>query len=394
MPGTFPILELRQDGDVAFMKIKQSGAKPALKDIQTYLKKKSPPAQITTYPYGAKRITMLGYVKGKESELSQHQLPPPCEASEIYGSIILIAHHIKSTWDSSTIAIEQFSPADYEIFYEKACSGELVEDDEDAVDADEAVDVDVDVDVDADVDAEDDIDVDADVLGEDEEGNLLGDDGEDEEVEEAPRARVSRKAVKIDPQQLQFQYKSTLVPQIQPSMDAVQSFEQRKQTFTILNSLVSDHCSEDDLLLLEFGIYNATLEEAQRRLVPLTWDHETFRWIYTMISKRVAGNFHPGSYIGNAHLIERWKEGEFTLDQIGSWSAYELKPTHWKDLKDQQFRREKRILEGNLAMATDRFRCGQCKKKMCTYYELQTRSADEPMTIFVTCINCGKQWRQ
>ena len=392
MPGTFPILELRKDGDVAIARVKQSGTKPALKDIQTYLKKKTLPAQITTYPYGAKRITMIGYIKGKESELSQHQLPPPCEASEIYDSIILIAHHIKSAWDSSTTAIEQFSPADYEIFYEKACSGELVEDDEEAEEAD--VDAEVDVEADVDADEEADADVDADALGEDEEGNILGEDGEDEELEEAPRARVSRKAVKIDPQQLQFQYKSTLVPQLQPSMDALQPFEQRKQTFTILNSLVSDHCSEADLLLLELGIYNAALEEAQRRLVPLTWEHETFRWIYTMISKRTAGNFHPGSYIGNAHLIERWKEGEFTLDQIGSWTSYELKPTHWKDLKDQQFRREKRVLEGNLAMATDRFRCGQCKKKMCTYYELQTRSADEPMTIFVTCINCGKQWRQ
>ena len=29
----------------------------------------------------------------------------------------------------------------------------------------------------------------------------------------------------------------------------------------------------------------------------------------------------------------------------------------------------------------------------CTYYQLQTRSADEPMTTFVTCINCGNRWK-
>jgi len=34
--------------------------------------------------------------------------------------------------------------------------------------------------------------------------------------------------------------------------------------------------------------------------------------------------------------------------------------------------------------STDAFKCGKCKQRKCTYYQLQTRSADEPMTTFVT----------
>jgi len=30
----------------------------------------------------------------------------------------------------------------------------------------------------------------------------------------------------------------------------------------------------------------------------------------------------------------------------------------------------------------------------CTYYQLQTRSADEPMTTFVTCLTCNARWKQ
>jgi len=43
--------------------------------------------------------------------------------------------------------------------------------------------------------------------------------------------------------------------------------------------------------------------------------------------------------------------------------------------------------------STDAFKCGKCGKRMCTYYQLQTRSADEPMTTFVTCVNCDNRWK-
>eukprot|EP00834_Sanchytrium_tribonematis_P007394 NODE_661_length_4933_cov_0.690112.p2 type:complete len:252 gc:universal NODE_661_length_4933_cov_0.690112:3634-4389(+) len=34
--------------------------------------------------------------------------------------------------------------------------------------------------------------------------------------------------------------------------------------------------------------------------------------------------------------------------------------------------------------STDQFMCGKCKQRKTTYYQMQTRSADEPMTTFVT----------
>ncbi|KAG8380999.1 hypothetical protein BUALT_Bualt06G0075200 [Buddleja alternifolia] len=43
--------------------------------------------------------------------------------------------------------------------------------------------------------------------------------------------------------------------------------------------------------------------------------------------------------------------------------------------------------------STHEFTCGRCKKKECTYYQMQTRSADEPMTTFVTCVNCNNHWK-
>lgn len=43
---------------------------------------------------------------------------------------------------------------------------------------------------------------------------------------------------------------------------------------------------------------------------------------------------------------------------------------------------------------TDMFFCRRCKQRKCTYYQMQTRSADEPMTTFVTCLNCNNRWKE
>lgn len=43
--------------------------------------------------------------------------------------------------------------------------------------------------------------------------------------------------------------------------------------------------------------------------------------------------------------------------------------------------------------STNMFKCGKCKERKCTYFQMQTRSADEPLTTFVSCVNCGNRWR-
>jgi transcription elongation factor S-II len=73
---------------------------------------------------------------------------------------------------------------------------------------------------------------------------------------------------------------------------------------------------------------------------------------------------------------------------------FELFPEKWCELAEMAIKREAKMLEVDKSMATDMFKCSRCQKRQCTYYEMQTRSADEPMTQFIRCLNCGKQWRQ
>jgi DNA-directed RNA polymerase subunit M/transcription elongation factor TFIIS len=36
--------------------------------------------------------------------------------------------------------------------------------------------------------------------------------------------------------------------------------------------------------------------------------------------------------------------------------------------------------------------CPKCKSKKTSYYQMQTRSADEPMTTYAQC-QCGHRWK-
>lgn len=39
------------------------------------------------------------------------------------------------------------------------------------------------------------------------------------------------------------------------------------------------------------------------------------------------------------------------------------------------------------------FTCGRCKSTKTTSTQKQTRSTDDPMTVFVLCLNCGNRWK-
>lgn len=68
-------------------------------------------------------------------------------------------------------------------------------------------------------------------------------------------------------------------------------------------------------------------------------------------------------------------------------------------LKEDRRRRKKEGLDDNLASGappaevTDMFKCFKCKSRKTSFYQLQTRGGDEPMTTFVTCVVCRNRWR-
>ena len=165
-----------------------------------------------------------------------------------------------------------------------------------------------------------------------------------------------------------------------------------------INALIEKRMDQlldpDQRIDLERGIYNATVSDARKKGVRRHWENPEFAEIYKMIARRTMVNLDPEGYVGNSRLIQRLQAAEFPPHQVPFMSARELYPEHWQELADEQLKRETTMLEGSQEEGSCMFTCKRCGKSRTRYWEMQTRSADEPMTIFIRCLNCGKEWRQ
>ena len=85
--------------------------------------------------------------------------------------------------------------------------------------------------------------------------------------------------------------------------------------------------------------------------------------------------------------------GKITSYDLINMKPWELCAIVWKDILEEQSKNDKIIIDKTPTYTTDQFVCTKCKNNKCKTYSLQTRSADEPMTIFVNCITCDNTWR-
>lgn len=147
-------------------------------------------------------------------------------------------------------------------------------------------------------------------------------------------------------------------------------------------------CNEVNSRNLEKGIYNYSLKEATNRKIIKKWDNVFFVQIYIDRVRSIYLNIS-----NNKYLLESLDKNEIKAHQIAFMTHQELNPEKWVKLIQEKMKRDKYKYETNLEAATDTFKCRKCHSNKCTYYQMQTRSADEPMTTFVTCIDCGNRWK-
>lgn len=146
---------------------------------------------------------------------------------------------------------------------------------------------------------------------------------------------------------------------------------------------------------LEIGIFNASIDYSTNNKVQLSWKCPLFIDTYINISRSIYSNLKKDSYVSNTTLFKRLiNNKEFLPHVLPYMQSEDVFPERWKNIVAKNKLRFKEAYEIKQVAMTDLVQCSRCKGKKISYYELQTRSGDESMTIFMNCLICGKKWKQ
>ena len=143
-----------------------------------------------------------------------------------------------------------------------------------------------------------------------------------------------------------------------------------------LRALVQLRFGSEDI---EHAILNRCIRDAQTWFVDIDWDTLAFRELYRA---RAMGLYQVRSLATT-----------MTPEEFANTTEMDRHPERWADLVKQAAERDKALYSKKKTANTQMY-CSGCKTKTnCDYYQMQTRSADEPMTTFVTCLECDKRWK-
>jgi transcription elongation factor S-II len=143
-----------------------------------------------------------------------------------------------------------------------------------------------------------------------------------------------------------------------------------------LRTLVREKFGSD---AIESAILNKCVNDAQAWLVDIDWESKVFTGMYRSRAM---------SLFVSKHLADTMSAEEFV-----NTTEVDRHPDRWLSRVKEIAEKEKALYSRKLTASAQMY-CQGCKRKSsCDYYQLQTRSADEPMTTFVTCLECDKRWK-
>jgi transcription elongation factor S-II len=139
---------------------------------------------------------------------------------------------------------------------------------------------------------------------------------------------------------------------------------------------------------LEKGIYNYSLAASEEKKLIKKWSNEAFVILYIQKLRCILLS------LKHKEIIDKLLSKSFKAHELAFMNHQEARPDLWTTLIEEKRIKDENKFTPKIEASTDDFICGKCKSKKCTYYQLQTRSADEPMTTFVTCLDCGNRFKR
>jgi transcription elongation factor S-II len=141
---------------------------------------------------------------------------------------------------------------------------------------------------------------------------------------------------------------------------------------------------------MEKSVYNWAIRQSKKMSDPPAWEKKnTFKERYKLRFSSILFNLKNSEEFRNNVLTEEIKSNTIALMTATGMQPNGIHATAIEQ-REESIQRKMRAAKEHFEGV---FKCGRCKSKKTTYYQMQTRSADEPMTTFVTCLECEKRWK-
>ena len=136
------------------------------------------------------------------------------------------------------------------------------------------------------------------------------------------------------------------------------------------------HIQEVSVKNIEIAIYNYIIDYCTNEGIQIDWNNYLFKHLY------VSKFFEIVQFLQSDP-----RRADYIIKNKRSKDVCDLSDANFTlDSPQEALKIETEIEEGL-------FKCPKCKSKRTTYYSVQLRSSDEPMTNFITCVNCKNRWK-
>lgn len=136
---------------------------------------------------------------------------------------------------------------------------------------------------------------------------------------------------------------------------------------------------------IEKSIYNATVERSNEKRLTLS-EFNLFIELYKIRTLSVKSNL--------GRIIPLLQSKQCKFSEVGYIDMTDVAPEMWSAIRTKLDKQYQSQFNAVIEASCELYTCFKCRNNKTVVYEVQTRSGDEPMTQFITCITCGNRWRR
>jgi DNA-directed RNA polymerase subunit M/transcription elongation factor TFIIS len=138
--------------------------------------------------------------------------------------------------------------------------------------------------------------------------------------------------------------------------------------------------------MIEAGIYEFALLYSYKNNL----NKDFISSVYNDKLAEILENLNRKSSVNNRTLLSHLLNGEIDPQEIAFLSPRQMHPDNWKT--EIQKKEKIEYTRANRA-STNMYKCNDCGERKGIIYQIQLRSADEPMSSLYTCLVCYKTFK-